>query len=109
MNLVKFLENRYQELTFETQTTDVFMVTKDAEIKAAHQILTTYRVFLKWVLIPKVLLNFIQVKLGFSDEPQPVLLNKIKADKEAKEAAEKMLKEAANISTIKPTDVIEKA
>ena len=99
MNLVQFIENRYQELTLESK--NAFSVTKDAEIKASHQILTSYRTFLKWALIPKVIFNFIQVKLGLRDEPEAVLLNQMIAEKKAKEDAEKFLK-GSNVSSLHP-------
>jgi len=85
MNLVKFCENRYQELTLKTQTAPEYDCSVDSEIKAVHQVLNIYRVVLKWLFVPKTLCNFIQVKLGLKEEPIPVLLNKLKAEKAKKE------------------------
>lgn len=101
MNFIQFIENRHQELTYEVQTNkDAFEVVKDAEIKAAHQLLSFYRIALKWLLVPKVMMNFIQVKLGWKEPPQPVMINKMKAEKLAQEVAEKMKKNTSNVTSL---------
>jgi hypothetical protein len=104
MNLVQFIENRYQELTEQMQKKDAFDVLKDSEIKAAHHILTNYRKLMGIGLIPKVLYHFFEVKMKWRAEPVPVLLNKIKEDKLAKEEEAKKLKELKenNVSSITP-------
>lgn len=86
MNLVRFIENRYQELTLENneQHKDAFNIRIDSEIKAAHEILTAYRWAMKWVLIPKIFLDFTLMKLKLKKEPEPVILNKMKAERESK-------------------------
>ena len=91
MNLVQFLENRYQELTYETK--DAFNLVKDAETKAAHSILNSYRTVLKWLLIPKLFIHYIAVKLHLTAAPEPILLRKLQ---EQKLAAEKAAKEKAD-------------
>lgn len=105
MNLVQFIENRYQELTLACQKNqDAFEILKDAEIKATHHILTAYRKGLTFLLIPKVLYNFLEVNMKWKPEPKPVLLNKLKKEKLAKEAAANMLREKKdnNITSIGP-------
>lgn len=87
MNLVRFCENRFQEIQMETNESKEYDAKGEAEIKAIQAILNFYRTSLKWLLVPKCLYDFIQVKLGWSLEPQPVLMNKLKEQKE-KAAAE---------------------
>jgi hypothetical protein len=95
MNFVRFLENRFQELTVENEKfKDAFNVGIDSEIKATHDLLTTYRTVVKWVMMPKVIVDFILVKLGLKIEPQPVLLNRMKETREAKKAADAILAES---------------
>lgn len=91
MNFVEYIENRYQELTLENQSKEKesrFDIRIDSEIKAAHEILTAYRWLMKWALMPKIFIGFLMVKLGYSEPPQPVILNKMKAERaKAQEAA----------------------
>lgn len=87
MRLEQFIENRFQELTLETQQQQIYSLSKDAEIKALHQLLSSMRTLIKWALIPKIFFQFIEMKLGCFPEPQPALMNKIKADQETEKAA----------------------
>lgn len=91
MNLIRFCENHYQELNYSQQCRLDYDVKVDAEIKCVHLILTTYRTVLKWILVPKCLFQFVLVNLGLLREPVPVLINKIKQQKEAEEVAKQML------------------
>lgn len=88
MTLVQFIENRYQELKLETDLETKFNITSDSEMKAAHYILDRYRHAMTYVMVPKVIYDFVMVRLGKKKEPEPVILNMIKAQKE-KEALEK--------------------
>lgn len=101
MNITRFLENRFQELKWEEGNTDAFNVRIDSEMKATHQVLTLYRKLVMWFMIPKVLWDFCLVKLGFKEEPQPILLNKLKEQKQAEEVAKKMMQEA-NVTPLQP-------
>lgn len=92
MKFSKFAENRYQELNMELQTSAEYDARVDCETKAVQQLLTWYRNLYRWILIPKVLWDYFSCTYGFSDEPKPVILNKMRAEKEA---AEKAKKEAA--------------
>ncbi len=93
MNLVEFCENRFQELRCETELTDHFNARADSELKAVHSILGMYRIALKWAMVPKCLLDFLLVKMCWRDAPEPVIMNKIKADQLAKKVAEEMLQD----------------
>ncbi len=107
MNFVKFVENRYQELAFESEIEkkgEEFSVLVDSEKKALHWALTFYRESVKWIMIPKVLFHFFAVKLGFESEPEPKMINKLKKDKEDALKAKKEAEEAANVSSI-PVDI----
>lgn len=86
MNFVRFIENRYQELTLQQQSADAFNVRIDSEIKASHDMLTFYRWVVKWAMMPVILCHWIAVALGYKPEPQPVLINKAKAEKTAEVA-----------------------
>lgn len=88
MNFVTFIENRYQELTLKNQS-NPYSAKTDSEIKALHSILNIYRTLLKWFLMPKCLLEYFCVCLGFCNEPEPVLINKVKADQEKELQAQK--------------------
>lgn len=100
MNFTRFLENRFQELSVENEVyKDAFNVRVDSEIKATHDILMTYRWLVKWLLMPKIIGHFCLVKLKLKEEPQPVMLNKIKADQLAKKAAAELLK-TENVTSI---------
>lgn len=107
MKLVQFIENRFQELTLEIQSNQEYFVHKDAESKSLHQLLNSYRMFLKWFLIPKVLFNYLQVKIGWKDEPKPVLVLKAKTDQEARDLKAKTaaaLIESGKVSNIIPDE-----
>jgi hypothetical protein len=98
LKLVKFIENRYQELKLEEQTNkDSFSVRIDSEMKAAHEILSFYRWIAKWALIPKVICHWIAVNMKMKLEPIPVITNKLKEQQEAAKA------NAANIVSITET------
>jgi hypothetical protein len=86
VNIVKFCENRYQELTFKSQSEKEYDCNNDAETKAVHYILNTYRTALKWLYVPKCLLDYAKVQLELMDEPKAALFEKIKEMKEKKEA-----------------------
>lgn len=90
MNFVTFIENRYQELTLKNQV-NPYSAVVDSEVKAIHALLNGYRRVLKWLLIPKSLGQYFCVCLGFIKPPEPVMINKAKADRDA---AEKKAEEA---------------
>jgi hypothetical protein len=87
MNIVKFCENRYQELTMRLQASQEYDAHLDTQTKATAAVLHLYRQALHWAYIPKTIYDFARVNLGLDPEPVPVLLNKAKKDKE--EAAKK--------------------
>jgi hypothetical protein len=89
MNLVKFCENRFQELTLKEQTAKTYDCHSDAESKAVQAILTYYREALRLAYIPKALFHFASVNLKLKPEPKPVILDKMKKDKEKAEKAKK--------------------
>lgn len=109
MNLVQFIENRFQELTVELQVK--YVASKDAELKALHAVMNAYRTVLKWLKIPQVLFDFMLVRLEFAPEPKAPLLEKLKREQkqreeEGKRNAEASSKEAEviplNSSTLPP-------
>lgn len=104
MNLVEFLDCRFQELKWETDKTDKFHPVPDAELKATHEILTRYRTALKWVMLPKVLYDYARVQLGLREEPVPILLNMIRAKKAEEDAAKekKVAETMKNVSSFSP-------
>jgi hypothetical protein len=89
MNFVRFIENRYQELTLENEShKDAFNAKLDSEIKAAHQLLSGYRWVFKWFLMPKILFDFLLVKLNLKEEPKPVIMNRLIKEREAKRVSD---------------------
>lgn len=82
MKFVEFLENRFQEVQFENESKNAFNLLLDSEVKAIHEILTRTRELAKLALIPKVLLDYVLVSLGKRKEPEPVLLNRLKEQRE---------------------------
>jgi hypothetical protein len=88
MNFPKYIDNRFQEVSVLQQTTqiqdpDAFPVIEDAEIKALSMVLNSYRTFLKWLLIPKIILGFLLMKLHLTSKPGSPLLDKLKKDQQA--------------------------
>jgi hypothetical protein len=86
MKFVRFIENRYQELTHLQSQSTAFEAKVDAEIKAAHDLLTFYRWVLKWILMPKVIGDFFLVKLNLKPQPEPVIMNEMKKKQEEEKA-----------------------
>lgn len=87
MNLVRFIENRFQEKKAEEQVytaQDEYMPWLDAEIKALHKVLTGYRTIMVWLNLPLVLFRFGLMKVGLMAEPQPVLVNRLRAERDKK-------------------------
>lgn len=87
MNFPKYIDNRFQEVTLLQQTRQIqdpnaFPVAEDAEIKALHAVLTGYRTFLKWCLIPKVFYGFALMKLHLRKPPGSPLLDKMRDDQQ---------------------------
>lgn len=85
MNLVKFVDNRFQELRVQEQEEDArkeYCLPRDAEVQALQWILSTYRTLVKWLMVPKVLFNFAWMKTGIGREPQPVLIRKMEAERQ---------------------------
>lgn len=83
MNLVKFIDNRFQELRLQEEQENLrkeYCLPRDAEVLALQWMLATYRVLFKWIMVPKVFAAFFWMKTGMGREPQPVILDKIKAD-----------------------------
>lgn len=91
MKFVTFVENRYQEVNYQMQLSKEYLLPADAEVKALTQLLNWYRVANKYLLMPRILWQFFMVKMGKGKAPEPILLNRAKADLAAKQAAEKML------------------
>lgn len=94
MKLEKFIDCRFQELSLEGVTLAkdkkraAYSLARDAETGALNFVLSFYRSFVKWILVPKVLFGFILVALHLKSEPQPVVTQMIEKD-EAFKAAEK--------------------
>ncbi len=82
MNFIRFLENRFQELSLENETKIKYDLRIDSEIKAIHEVLTKTRNLTKLGLIPKVLYDYVQVSLGKKPEPKPVIVNKLQEQRE---------------------------
>lgn len=91
MNLIRYIENRYQEVSAELQTMDQSgnYAWKDAHVKALYKVLSHFRWFMQWALYPKVFFDFFMVCLGLYRKPEPVLVNR------AKEARDKHLAQQA--------------
>ncbi len=87
MNLVRYIENRHQELTLEAKKADAFNIRVDSEMKASHDVLTFYRWVSKWFLVPKVFYGWLLVNLKLRPEPVPVILNLMKEEQAKKAAA----------------------
>ena len=81
MKFFEFVDNRFQELTYSNQKK--FNIYKDAEIKTLNQLLTFYRGTLRWILVPKVLLQYLAVNLALLPKPKTPLLDELKAKAEA--------------------------
>ena len=100
MNLVRFCDNRFQELKMKGDAALEYDAVCDSQIKAVHAILNWYRVWMKWLFIPKMFWEFALVKMHLREEPVPVLMNKIKADQQAKKVTDTMIAEG-KIKSIK--------
>ena len=81
MHIVKFCEYRYQELALKSQSEKEYDCATDAETKAVHFVLNSYRTALKWLMVPKSLLDYALVQLGEKPEPRPAFLDKLAAQK----------------------------
>ena len=109
MQFVRFCENRFQEMkvkeaTTESQEEGRIDVWADAEMKSLHFLLTFYRAVLKWIVTPKLLVMYALCTLGIIRKPEPVILNQIKAQREADKVTKAMLaaKEAEK-TVVSPT------
>jgi hypothetical protein len=106
MNFVRFLENRFQELRYQQSVEELkdvaFNAPLDSELKATHNILNHYRTLLRWVFTPKILGHYVLVQLKLLPEPEPILLNKIKAQKEAEDAAKAAVAASPNVTSLHP-------
>lgn len=111
MNFVEFCENRFQEIKLQSDTRqdmNKFDVWSDSEIKAVHELLTSYRTWVKWILYPKCLWDYILVKLKLQKAPEPVLVNRAKKQKEEEDLAKKVAsdilnnKDSSNVTPIQP-------
>lgn len=94
MNLVQFIENRFQELTVELQVE--YVASKDAELKALHAVMTAYRTVLKWLKIPQVIFDFFLMRLELTPEPKAPLLEKLKQEQKRREEEGKRNAEASS-------------
>lgn len=86
MNLVKFIDNRFQELRMVEQEQDArkeYSLIRDSEVLALKAVLQTWRVIFKYLMIPKILLHYFGCSLGFIKKPEPVLLQKMEAQRDA--------------------------
>jgi len=104
MNFAKYIDNRFQEVKVLEQAEQIkdieaFPIKYDAEIKALHMVLQSYRSALKWFYVPKVFIGFALVKCKLIKAPSSPLLDKIKADLEVKKTEE--AKKVINLT--KPT------
>lgn len=105
MKLVEFIENRYQELTFQLK--EAYDVRKDSEIKTLQLVLNTYRTALKWWLVPSVVMHYVSVLLGRKPAPKPVLIEQAKAAREAEakaraEAEQAQYQKSAELTLVPP-------
>lgn len=95
MDLVTYIDHRFQEASLEASTkTQLEALKLDAEAKALNQVLTGYRTLLKWLQIPLVFFGFWRVALGLKTAPEPVLVQKMKRDQAAAKAVKELLKDA---------------
>jgi hypothetical protein len=81
MTLYEFCDVHFQNLTVEVQTK--FSVPKDAEMKAALQVLSFQRFFCKWLSVPKIFFLFFLVKIGVKKAPTSKLQQILDAQKKA--------------------------
>lgn len=94
MNLVKFIDNRFQELRLKEQEEtkkNAYSVTRDSEVMALQAVLKAFRTLTKWVMIPKVLGHYIIAKLGLVPLPRAVLLEKLEEEQKRKKESESVL------------------
>ncbi len=101
MNFVTFIENKFQENSLDSQTNKEYDIFRDAEQKTLATLIQWYRNVVKYALLPKVIFQFWLVKIGWSDEPQPVMVNQAKAAIEAKKVADEMIN-SSNVTNLKP-------
>jgi hypothetical protein len=100
MKFVEFIENRFQEVTLKTQS-ESYDIRLDAELKALHQVLTGFRTTLKWLSVPMVLYKYSEVYFGLAPAPEPVMINKLKKEKEERDA---LADKSSKLRSIKPDD-----
>lgn len=100
MDLIRFIENRYQETRLrqsELETKEKNTDWVDAEIKSLHNTLNFARGFLRWCHLPLIFARFFLVNIGLVRAPKPVLLDMLR-EQRAKEAEAKAEKEKADIA-----------
>ncbi len=86
MNLVNYIDNRFQEVNLaktELGAQLKYDLAHDAEINALQKCLTGVRWLRTWLWVPRVVINFTLVKLGVLNEPKPVMMDLMKAKVEA--------------------------
>jgi hypothetical protein len=109
MHPIKFIENRFQELRMkehEEEKRNEYSIARDSEVLALQGLLKFFRVTLKWLMLPKVVLDYMLVVGGLKKRPRPVMIEKMKADIEAQAIAKKMAEEAAgNVKTLPQASV----
>lgn len=67
MKLFDYLDTKFQVMSVELQSN--FTILKDSEMKAMYKILEWYRSALKYLLIPKVLVEWLLVCIGLRKAP----------------------------------------
>lgn len=67
MTFFDFLDIRYRSLNLELQVH--YTIAKDAELKAAYQLIQGQRVFFKWLQMPILIMKFLLVQLHLLKTP----------------------------------------
>lgn len=76
MRLVKFINNRTEELMHEQEKVKTYSLSRDAEGEALKTFLQISRSLLKFVMLFKIALHFIIVKFGVIEAPGAPLAEK---------------------------------
>lgn len=94
MKLVKFIDNRFQELRLAEQEADKrreFSLLRESETHALHTLRHIVGTIMKWVMVPVVLTRYTLVLMHVVERPEPVLINMLEEMKRKEEQTKKKI------------------
>lgn len=73
MTLFTYLDNRFKALSLELQKD--YTIAKEAELKAAYELIQIQRSFFKWLTMPILFVKYILINLGILNPPKDLVFN----------------------------------